>query len=53
MTSDIDRVKAHYSLSDSYLHGLPKDFDVTVRSIQFNAGVWFLDVLTGHIIGMS
>ncbi len=45
--------KAPSSLSDDpKLHGRPKDFLVTVRGIQINAGAGFLVVLTGNIMRM-
>ncbi len=45
--------KAPSSLSDdANLHGRPRDFDVTVNSIQINAGAGFLVVLTGNIMRM-
>ncbi len=45
--------KAPSSLSDDpKLHGIPKDFQVTVRGIQINAGAGFLVVLTGNIMRM-
>ncbi|SFC13684.1 formate--tetrahydrofolate ligase [Pseudoalteromonas denitrificans] len=45
--------KAPSSLSDDpTLHGRPRDFEVTVRSIQINAGAGFLVVLTGNIMRM-
>lgn len=45
--------KAPSSLSDDpTLHGRPKDFQVTVRNIQVNAGAGFLVVLTGNIMRM-
>jgi len=45
--------KAPSSLSDNpKLHGRPKDFQVTVRGIQINAGAGFLVVLTGNIMRM-
>jgi formate--tetrahydrofolate ligase len=41
------------SLSDdARLRGRPRDFDVTVRGIQINAGAGFLVVLTGEILRM-
>ena len=41
------------SLSDDpKLRGRPRDFDVTVREIQVNAGAGFLVVLTGDILRM-
>jgi len=41
------------SLSDDpKLRGRPKDFDITVRAIQINAGAGFLVVLTGEILRM-
>ena len=41
------------SLSDDpHLRGRPRDFDVTVREIQINAGAGFLVVLTGDILRM-
>jgi formate--tetrahydrofolate ligase len=45
--------KAPSSLSDDPdLHGRPRDFQVTVRNIQINAGAGFLVVLTGAIMRM-
>jgi formate--tetrahydrofolate ligase len=45
--------KTPTSLSDDpKLRGRPGDFDVTVRSIQVNAGAGFLVVLTGDILRM-
>ena len=45
--------KAPSSLSDDpNLHGRPRDFEVTVRAIQINAGAGFLVVLTGNIMRM-
>ncbi|RMH42319.1 MAG: formate--tetrahydrofolate ligase [Deltaproteobacteria bacterium] len=45
--------KTHSSLSDDpKLRGRPRDFDVTVRAIQINAGAGFLVVLTGDILRM-
>ena len=45
--------KAPSSLSDDpKLHGRPRDFQVTVRGIQINAGAGFLVVLTGDIMRM-
>ncbi len=45
--------KAPSSLSDDpQLHGRPRDFQVTVRNIQVNAGAGFLVVLTGDIMRM-
>ncbi|MEM7200510.1 MAG: formate--tetrahydrofolate ligase [Planctomycetota bacterium] len=45
--------KTPASLSDDpKLRGRPDDFDVTVRSIQINAGAGFLVVLTGDILRM-
>jgi len=45
--------KAPSSLSDDpTLHGRPRDFEVTVRAIQINAGAGFLVVLTGDIMRM-
>lgn len=45
--------KAPSSLSDDpTLHGRPRDFQVTVRGIQINAGAGFLVVLTGNIMRM-
>lgn len=45
--------KAPSSLSDNpSLHGRPRDFEVTVRAIQINAGAGFLVVLTGNIMRM-
>ncbi len=41
------------SLSDDpALHGRPRDFEVTVRSLQVNSGAGFLVVLTGEIMRM-
>jgi formate--tetrahydrofolate ligase len=41
------------SLSDDpRLRGRPRDFDITVREIQINAGAGFLVVLTGDIMRM-
>ena len=41
------------SLSDdAKLRGRPRDFEITVRSIQVNAGAGFLVVLTGDIMRM-
>jgi formate--tetrahydrofolate ligase len=45
--------KAPSSLSDDpALHGRPRDFQVTVRNLQVNAGAGFLVVLTGDIMRM-
>lgn len=45
--------KTQNSLSDDpKLAGRPRDFDVTVRGIQVNAGAGFLVVLTGDILRM-
>lgn len=45
--------KAPSSLSDDpELHGRPRDFEVTVRAIQINAGAGFLVILTGNILRM-
>ncbi|UUO25405.1 formate--tetrahydrofolate ligase [Colwellia sp. M166] len=45
--------KAPSSLSDDpLLHGRPRDFEVTVSSIQINAGAGFLVILTGNIMRM-
>jgi len=45
--------KTQNSLSDDpKLSGRPRDFDVTVRGIQINAGAGFLVVLTGDIMRM-
>jgi len=45
--------KAPSSLSDDpTLHGRPRDFQVTVRNIQVNAGAGFLVILTGNIMRM-
>ena len=45
--------KTQSSLSDDpKLRGRPKDFEVTVRRIQINAGAGFLVVLTGDILRM-
>ena len=45
--------KAPSSLSDNpKLYGRPRDFDVTVRGIQINAGAGFLVVLTGDVMRM-
>ncbi len=45
--------KTPASLSDDpRLRGRPENFDVTVRSIQINAGAGFLVVLTGDILRM-
>lgn len=45
--------KAPSSLSDDpTLHGRPRDFEVTVSSIQINSGAGFLVVLTGNIMRM-
>ncbi len=41
------------SLSDdAKLRGRPRDFDITVRAIQINAGAGFLVVLTGDLLRM-
>lgn len=61
--SDIDKLgyaglpvciaKIPGSLSDdAKLRGRPRDFDLTVRGIQVNAGAGFLVVLTGDIMRM-
>ncbi|MFI5367264.1 MAG: formate--tetrahydrofolate ligase, partial [Candidatus Binatia bacterium] len=45
--------KTQSSLSDDpKRHGRPRDFDVTVRGIQINAGAGFLVILTGDILRM-
>ena len=45
--------KVASSLSDDpHLVGRPREFDVTVREIQVNAGAGFLVVLTGDILRM-
>jgi len=45
--------KAPSSLSDNpTLRGRPRDFEVTVSSIQINAGAGFLVILTGNIMRM-
>lgn len=45
--------KAPGSLSDDpSLLGRPRDFDITVRSIQINSGAGFLVALTGDILRM-
>ncbi len=45
--------KTQNSLSDDpQLSGRPRDFDVTVRGLQINAGAGFLVVLTGDILRM-
>jgi formate--tetrahydrofolate ligase len=45
--------KTPSSLSDDpKLHGRPRDFEVTVRGLQINAGAGFLVVLTGDIMRM-
>ncbi|TYO99646.1 formate-tetrahydrofolate ligase [Geothermobacter ehrlichii] len=45
--------KAPTSLSDNpALKGRPRDFEVTVRAVQVNAGAGFLVVLTGDILRM-
>ena len=45
--------KTQASLSDDHrLRGRPRDFDVTVRSIQIHAGAGFLVALTGEILRM-
>jgi len=45
--------KTQNSLSDDpKLHGRPRDFEVTVRGLQINAGAGFLVVLTGDILRM-
>ncbi len=45
--------KAPSSLSDDpALRGRPRDFEVTVRGIDINAGAGFLVVLTGEILRM-
>ena len=41
------------SLSDDVkLRGRPRDFEITVRGVQVNAGAGFLVVLTGDIMRM-
>jgi len=45
--------KTQNSLSDDpKLRGRPRDFQVTVRNLQINAGAGFLVVLTGEILRM-
>ena len=45
--------KTQNSLSDNpKLRGRPRDFEVTVRGIQINAGAGFLVVLTGDVMRM-
>ncbi|HVP28253.1 MAG TPA: formate--tetrahydrofolate ligase [Myxococcota bacterium] len=45
--------KTHSSLTDDpKIYGRPRDFDLTVRGIQINAGAGFLVVLTGDILRM-
>ncbi|MFT7487064.1 MAG: formate--tetrahydrofolate ligase [Candidatus Paceibacteria bacterium] len=45
--------KTQSSLSDDpKLHGRPRDFEVTVRGLQLNAGAGFIVVLTGEIMRM-
>jgi formate--tetrahydrofolate ligase len=45
--------KTPSSLSDDpKLHGRPRDFEVSVRGIQLNAGAGFLVVLTGEVLRM-
>ncbi len=45
--------KTQNSLSDDpKLLGRPRDFDVTVRGIEINAGAGFVVVLTGEILRM-
>jgi formyltetrahydrofolate synthetase len=45
--------KTHSSLTDDpKAYGRPRDFDVTVRGVQINAGAGFLVVLTGEILRM-
>ncbi len=45
--------KTQSSLSDDpKLRGRPRDFEVTVRGVQLNAGAGFLVVLTGDILRM-
>ncbi len=45
--------KTQTSLSDNpKLRGRPRDFEITVRNIQINAGAGFLVVLTGDILRM-
>ncbi len=45
--------KTHSSLTDDpKIYGRPRDFDLTVRSVQINAGAGFLVVLTGEILRM-
>ena len=45
--------KTQNSLSDDpKLRGRPKDFEVTVRGLQINAGAGFVVVLTGNIMRM-
>jgi len=45
--------KTQNSLSDDpKLRGRPRDFEITVRNVQINAGAGFLVVLTGDILRM-
>ena len=45
--------KTQNSLSDDpKLRGRPRDFQVTVRNLQINAGAGFIVVLTGEILRM-
>jgi formate--tetrahydrofolate ligase len=45
--------KTHSSLTDDpTIYGRPRDFDLTVRAVQINAGAGFLVVLTGEILRM-
>jgi formate--tetrahydrofolate ligase len=45
--------KTQNSLSDDpKVLGRPRDFDVTVRGIEINAGAGFVVVLTGEILRM-
>jgi len=45
--------KTHSSLTDDpTVYGRPRDFDLTVRAVQINAGAGFLVVLTGEILRM-
>ena len=45
--------KTQASLSDNpSLRGRPRDFEITVRDVQINAGAGFLVVLTGDILRM-
>ena len=45
--------KTHSSLSDDPRRlGRPRDFEVTVQSLQVNSGAGFIVVLTGDIIRM-